>query len=360
MHPNLGSGPKFTAIWQFEFDNKDANLDSVKRFFEPFIQEHVKDCKRQVVMDNAIVFDAWVYAQDPAYYERFRGKNAYLVHIGDEFYEIGADRYKCFRGVFRSYWSSVFNPKHVMVLPLGCRLPDSAKNIVPASERRYAWSFVGQAGKCSRPEMVRAMAAVEPHISFSTNAVRGISFWTKGMGGTRRIPKHEFLEILRDSVFAPAPMGNANLESFRVYEALDAGTIPIVEKRMFLDYFRQLFGDHPLPAVRSWREARDLVRRYLDDPVGLNRLQQECIQWWADYQIKLVDEIGAFLQERTAAGNQVEPLGSRLPTIPGWNYFELMRHHTAPALWRRVESQVRRLAVEKKWRVATRAGVPPA
>jgi hypothetical protein len=358
MQPHLESGPKFTAIWQFEID-KEANHDSLRRFFEPFIDNHVQDGKHEVVMDNAIVFDAWVYARDLAYYEEFRGKNAFLVHIGDEFYEIGADRYECFRGVFRSYWSSVFNPKDVMVLPLGCGLPDSTSTIAPASERRYAWSFVGQAGKCSRPEMVRAMSAVEPHISFSTTAVPGLTFWTKGITGSRRIPKSEFLNILRDSAFAPAPMGNANLESFRVYEALDAGTIPIVEKGMFLDYFRRLLGDHPLPTVRTWREARHLVRRYLDDPEALNQLQQECIRWWADYQARLADRIGGFLTERSAAGGQAHPFRSRLPSMPGWNYVELLRHHNAHALRRRAETQFRRLAMQRKWRVATRPGVPP-
>lgn len=360
MQSPLGSGPKFTAIWQFEVGNKEANHESLARFFEPFIQDHVHDCKHQVVMDNAVVFDAWVYANDPSYYARFKGKDAFLVHIGDEFYEIGADRYQCFRGVFRSYWSSVFNPKYVKVLPLGCALPDSAASIMPASQRRYAWSFIGQAGKCTRPDMVRALSTVEPHISFSTTAVRGMSFWTKGIVGPKRIPKSEFLGILRDSAFAPAPMGNANLESFRIYEALDVGTIPIVEKRMFLDYFRELLGDHPIPTVGSWREARDLMRRYLDDPPALDRLQQDCTQWWGEYQIRLTGEIGAFLNERSAAGDQVQPLRSRMPSMPGWNYLELMRHHNGAALRRRVVGQVQRLATEKRWRVATRSGVPPS
>ncbi len=64
-------------------------------------------------MDNAIVFDAWVYANDPEYYKKFKGKNVFLVHIGDEFYELGLDRYVNFRGTsFAPSWSSVFNPRH--------------------------------------------------------------------------------------------------------------------------------------------------------------------------------------------------------------------------------------------------------
>ncbi len=359
-HPSLGQGPKLTAIWQSEQAEKEwLEYNTLMRFFAPYIKEHVVDGKHQVVMDNAIVFDIWIYAVDPSYYARFRGMNAFLVHIGDEFYELGADRYVNFRGVFRSYWSGVFNPKDVKVLPLGSSVPNTIKEVVPASERRYVWSFVGDAGKSSRPEMVRGMSHIEPHLCFSTTAVSGMVFWNTGLTGPTQIPRPEVAKILEQSVFAPAPMGNANLECFRVYEALEAGAIPIIERRLSLDYFRNLFGDHPLPTVRSWREARRLVSRLLRDPVGLDARQKECYQWWIEYQSSVVHQIGCFLTERSAAGKQAEPLISRLPSIPGWQYCELLRHQTARALYRRVAMQITRSLKRKTWRVALRSDSRP-
>lgn len=53
-----------------------------------------------------------------------------------------------------------------------------------------------------------------------------------------------------DSIFSPCPQGNVLLETPRVYEALQCGSIPIVERRLTLDYYKQLLGPHPLPTVR--------------------------------------------------------------------------------------------------------------
>ena len=154
--------------------------------FEPYISDHVFDGRHQVVMDNAILFDAWICANDPEYYAKFRGKNAFLVDPYDDYYDLGVDQYVHFRGVFRSFWSSVFNPKHVMVFPLGYtqEIPASA---VPASDRRYAWSFVGEGGKSSRPDMIRAMSSIEPHICYSMTPIRGMTFFDCNSTGKKRI-----------------------------------------------------------------------------------------------------------------------------------------------------------------------------
>jgi len=357
MSPSPGSFPQFTAIWQSQTSGSDWPLFNwVMRVFRPFISDVVFDGRHQVVLDNAIVFDAWVYANDLEYYKQFKGKNAFLVHIGDEFYQIGADRYRNFRGVFRMLWSSVFNPQHVMTIPLGTYIKESPASFPAVRDRRYAWSFIGDAEKASRPEMVHAFSSIEPHICFSSTRVSGMSFLG---GGGRKYSRPEFYEILGQSVFAPSPMGNASIESCRPYDALEMGAIPIVERRMTLDYYHGLLGDHPLPTVGSWAEGRALVSRLLDRPEELDKLQKTCVQWWADYQLKLHDRIGAFLERRSRATDELVPLRSRLPEFSLWKYAELLRHHDAPALYRRTARQFTRLAKQGKWRTSTRPGVPP-
>ena len=355
----MHSSPKFTAIWQATEGGADwPQFPWVKRVFEPYISEHIFDGKHQVVKDNVIVFDAWVYSNDPEYYKKFKGKNAFLVHIGDEYYELGADRYVNFRGVFRMIWTSVFNPEHVMTFPLGSYIRELPSRVLPATERRYAWSFIGDAGKVSRVDMVRAMSSIEPHICYSSSPVGGVTFFERNATGKRRIPFHEFYGILGDSVFAPAPMGNASIESCRPYDALEMGAIPIVEKRLTLDYYKGLLGDHPLPVVSSWAEGRSLVRSLINDPASLTALQQTCQQWWASYQARLIANIGSFLERRSNASDDLVPLRSNLPKMPYWQYLELLRHHNIPALGRRVSRQLTRLVQDKKWRVSTRTGVP--
>ena len=349
--PSLPSRGKFTAIWQSE---TFYERDWLMRLFAPYISSHVVDGKHEVVLDNAILFDSFVYSRDPAYYQKFRGMNSFLVHLSDEFYELGHDRYLPFRGVFRTIWTSVFNPKHVMQIPLGFSadmVPSDAK----ASERRYAWSFVGDAEKASRPDALLALSPIEPHLCFSSTEVSGLTFFRATAKGKKKIPREDFVRYLGQSAFVPTPMGNASLESCRVYDALECGAIPIVERRMTLDYFKRLLGDHPLPTVRAWSEARELVKKLVRDPDKLDELQQKCQAWWKHHQSVLTQEIGRFLEERSQAADQLVPLQSRLPLLPGWNYFELIRHHSLPALNRRVMRQIKRVTKDHKWRIAHRA-----
>lgn len=351
LESNSPPTQKLTAIWQSE---RYYEYYYLLRLFEPYISEHIFDCKHEVVMNDVILFDAFIYANDPAYYAAFKGKNAFLVQLGDEFLELGIDRYTNFRGVFRTIWSSVFNPAHVMVLPLGFSALNESPPILPASERRYAWSFIGEGGKCSRPESIRALLPIEPHICFSSSAIDGLTFFGQSATGKKRISETGFVDILNDSAFAPAPMGNATIDSCRVYDALEAGAIPIVESRLTLDYFHELFGNHPLPTVRSWSQARGLVKRLINDPVRLNQLQKSCVEWWKNYQLELTAKIGVFLSERSAASDEVVALRSKLPGLPGWQYFELLRHQSPRGLLRRMKRQLSRLVTHGMWRESMR------
>lgn len=349
-----GPRPGLIAIWQSEVAGTDWLLYRwLMRVFSPYISEHIADGKCEVVRDNAIVFDRFVYAKDPEYYKRFKGKNAFLVHISDEFYELGVDRYKNFRGVFRMLWSSVFNPEHVMVFPLGSYIEDPPASVLPASERRYAWSFIGAADKTSRPEAIRAFASMKPHFLFSSTPLAGYQFTG---GPDKRISRTEFYDILGQSIFAPSPMGNASMESCRPYDALEVGAIPIVERRLTLDYYKELLGDHPLPTVSSWREGRRLADSLLEKPAELLELQRSCVEWWADYKRKLIAKVGTFLETRSSATDDLVPLRSHMPEFSFWKYMELVRHHSAPALYRRLTLQASRLLKREKWRVSPGSG----
>ena len=196
--------------------------------------------------------------------------------------------------MFRGFWADVFNTKYVMKLPLGY-LPGTARGarpIEPATARKYLWSFVGQLSKSSRPDMAKALLPVEPHFLFSTDATPGLIFLNQIDGKPRRLSFSDTAQVLQQSAFAPCPMGNVHAECFRVYEALEAGSIPILEKRMTLDYFRDLLGPHPMPTFRSWDQAREMIRGMLRDASKIDALQNECIDWWASYKRSYIEQVG--------------------------------------------------------------------
>jgi hypothetical protein len=345
----------YTVIWQSATPHESEWVDEI---FGPYVKDHVTDTKHEVVLDNAILIDAFLDCHDIRYYERFRGKNSYLVHFLDENFEGRYQEiYSNFRGVFRCFWADVFNTKYVMKLPLGyCNGMSGADRTIPlATERKYLWSFAGQLSKSSRPDMAKALLSIEPHFLFSTDNVPGLTFFNNLHGKPKRLAPADFSELLLQSIFSPCPMGNVNAECFRLYEALECGSIPIVEKRMTLDYYRDLLGEHPIPTVRSWGEARSLIQKLLRNPDEMNTLQQRCVKWWEAYKATYREEVGDFLSTRMVDTAPINaPIMTKKYSMPGWRVLELLRHHDANAFFRRVNRQTARLLKQGKLRVAHR------
>jgi hypothetical protein len=331
---------KLTFVWQ---DGHFAECDWVADLFKPLAGEQVLDKDHSIVLDDCLLIDSYLHCRPKEYYRRFRGKNAWLLHLCDETYEGGYDAYDNFRGVFRCYWSGVFNPRRVMQIPLGYSAGfQGSSGELGTARRPWLWSFLGAAGKSSRPEMIRALEPVTPHFMHITDR-----------GAVARIGKREYEQILRDSIFVPSSMGNVNLECFRVYEALECGAIPILEKRIGLDYFRGLLGEHPMPAFANWGGAARFLREIGRDRAAMDRLQVECVAWWSGYKRVLQERMVRFVD--APAGEEAGGFVSWRRGLPGAQAVELMRHHTAQALARRVRLQLARLTKEGRLRKTTGA-----
>jgi len=340
---------QYTVIWQSADDHARAWIHEI---FGPYIKEHVVDAKHQVVLDNAILVDTFVDAHPLEYYARFRGKNAFLVQNHDEFLDMALNACRNFRGVFRNHVSRAFHPDFFSFFPIGYT-PETAcadRSTLPrATNRRYLWSFLGDCNKTTRPEMVQELRRIEPHFFLATRPMRDYAFMEAGPQG---LPTSQYSELLRQSVFAPSPMGNASIECFRTYEALEQGAIPIVEKRLTLDYYRMLLGDHPLPTVSSWSEARQLITSLLKDPARMDALQSECSVWWVDYKLRLSASVGEFLEHRNQSVEIPEKLVADWGHPQLWRACELLRHHNLPAVLRRIQRNSTRLLTTGKLRVA--------
>jgi hypothetical protein len=325
---------KLTLIWQ---SASFVERDWIREILQPITADEVIDGEHRVVLDNCLLIDSYLHGRPRDYYHAFQGKNAWLLHMSDETYEGGYDRYDCFRGVLRSYWSSIFNPRRVLQFPVGYTAGSQPARPLSAAERAYIWSFAGGAAKSSRPEMIKAFSLIAPgfvHITDAPNA--------------KPIGAGEYQQIMRQSVFAPCAMGNVNLECYRPYEALQAGAVPILEKRIGLDYFRGLLGEHPMPTFTTWPEAARFVMRMKADFAAQDRLIAQCAEWWTGYKRDLSARIAQFVQE-----SHGPELGSAVHwqrSIPGSQAFELLRHHSTPAMLRRAKLLVTRISRDGKLR----------
>lgn len=326
---------KLTFLWQ---DSAYNEREWIANIFSSVADEQITDGDHSIVRDNCLLIDSYLYSHSSDYYAQFRGKNAWLLHLSDETYEGGYDMYRNFRGVFRNYWSPAFNPRRVLQFPLGYSPGFERERGEPGIEQRSKlWSFLGEANKSSRVEMIEALTPLRPSLVHCTDR-----------GQFKPMGTEDYMQVLRDSIFVPCPMGNVNLDSFRVYEALQCGAIPVLERRATLDYFTQMMGSHPLPTFADWNQAARFMAGLRDDPQALNSLQAKCIQWWLDYKMKLSSQIESFLAvpaEQASGG-----FASWTCSLPGWQFTQLLRQQNMQSFSRRVRLQCKRLLGEGRLR----------
>ncbi len=278
--------------------------------------------------------------KDSAVVERVRsdisaGRKVGLIHLSDEWFRCDTSWYKGAAFVLKFYYCSFISHPAIKYLPLGCpehiAPPDAIR---PASERSLVWSFCGQR-KYSRIEMLSALEKITPH-----------------RYPQEYISSENYQEMVNDTVFSPCPMGNTTPDTWRFYESLEAGCIPIVEKRWTIDYFARIFPDScPIPRFQTWSAAARWIRSNLDRQ-ACDRLQTEIQRWWTSEKGKLRDQVSQFVLERF----DQYPKGSLLDWVPPYRgvahtirwVTELCRYTTPRSLIARILKQSGLTSIAKR------------
>ena len=260
---------------------------------------------------------------------RSRCRHIALLHVSDEYFAGGYKVYQYFDLVIRINHTYLAAGDGILTIPWG--YPNGTGSCDrPADQRRYAWSFVGEF-KSSRGAMAKAFDGFQPQYFTWTD-----SLYAKA---PKRLSQPEFNAIIEDTVFAPCPMGNATIDTNRIYERLEFGCIPLIELRQTLDFYTNLLGNHPLPAFRTWVEARRFAEATFNDKAALLRLQADIITWWASYKAKLRAEIRTELTGKSHAQELrefAEKLRNRVTVVHApLRIIEILRHQSMASLvWR--------------------------
>lgn len=280
-----------------------------------------------VVPDSIMVCDRLDLLRSRVLSQVRRAGTVGLLHVGDKRYRSRLGAYVAFAFVWRTYYHSGLSDLALRQLPLGPASVGLAPGMGPAPtalrppmERVYTWSYVG-----------RHDPGIEPMLD-ALRLVDGGHVRVLDSNGTARRPGNggndgdvDPIGVLADSVLAPCPSVDRHLESTRIYEALELGAIPVVERRRRLDYFSELLGDHPLPTVRTWAEAPDLLRPLLADQSRLSDLHQRVTSWWSAYKRQLAATLQADA-ERCLSGKVVRSVLDDRPA-PLWrSHLERLRH----------------------------------
>ena len=208
------------------------------------------------------------------------GAKFYVLHLSDEY---GTDRIDFYGlpgclGVVRNYIRpglEAFGSK-VLVIPLGHHW--AVPGGVPHTHtprppfRELAWSFIGTGWK-GRKEKLQALVRLgEEHRCVFMDE------WNS----PKMLGREETLAVLLNSWMVPCP-GGQNPETFRVYEALEAGAVPIVVKEEGNDAWLAFLGKYiPLLVAGSWEHAAEIVHTLRAKPEVYEQFRSQVLEKWME------------------------------------------------------------------------------
>lgn len=140
---------------------------------------------------------------------------------------------------------------------------------IPASLRQFPWAFMGTLWASGSRTLAASL--------FLRSLPQGCFY-----GGTRfgqGLPVQHYRRQLLQSCFALCPEGDRHLDTFRLYESLQAGCIPVlVDQRSMAP--AMLGSMPPFPVFSSWPEALAWVQDLLAQPEELDATQAMVRYWW--------------------------------------------------------------------------------
>ncbi len=206
------------------------------------------------------------------------GKHLIIIHLSDEhrlndisFYEDPTVAL-----VIRNYIRPIpaVCRKKVLTIPLGWYRRGTGE--MSLTERKFKWSFHGTTW-FNRQNMIDVLRQVEPH-----------SLHVKQRWEDQMTSKGDYLTDLMNSVVIPCPEGN-NAESFRIYEALEAGAMPLlVDEGRNASFYQWLQAALPsIVITRSWEDGLRLFKMWSDDPQKFIERQHTLHNEWEIWKAHL-------------------------------------------------------------------------
>jgi hypothetical protein len=148
-------------------------------------------------------------------------------------------------------------------------------------DRKLIWSFFGT-GWNDRESKMEDIKSIQPnaHVFFDS--------WMN----SNQLSHEKYSEICINSIFMPCPPGQ-NVETFRFYEALEHGSIPIYIRNGEDDlHFKMLANRLPLLVLDSWSTVKEAISVFLQKPELLQEYRSKLLSAWNDWKIELKKNVG--------------------------------------------------------------------
>ena len=206
-----------------------------------------------------------------------QGAKFFILHLSDEYGTDPIDFYEwpsCL-GVLRNYVRpDVKDEGKIRVIPLGFHW--AIGNGMPAQRtprppfREYVWSFIGTGWN----ERVKKL---EP---LNSLPVEKRCVLMDDWNSPKMLSREETLSVLLNSWCIPCPAGQ-NSETYRFYEALEAGAVPVLVKDDITnEYLKYLQRWLPLLLADNWAHAAQLVYTLKAKPDVYEQYRSQLLNAW--------------------------------------------------------------------------------
>jgi hypothetical protein len=213
----------------------------------------------------------------------------YLLHMSDERCAADVSLYSHpgIKGVFRNYWRpDVVGPK-VLHFPLGYyngRGSSGSTGFKKASRRPITWSF---AGAMDRPDRHAVLDILQKEVP--SYQLHKTPTWQSDLN----LEAKAYVGLLDEAQFVPCLNGFFNVESYRFYEAMEHGAIPLVPLDPANSYANMLAGSRePVFLGLADMKTAGHVMTSLSD---LDMLQEELQVWWQSFKKECTARIHSLL-----------------------------------------------------------------
>ena len=265
--------------WLYELLGKPSTIElqSVKAEEMPNVENPIF-----IILNNHIES----YTKLFTYYES-KGFKYNILHLGDEH---GLDNiefynFDCCKSVVRNYVRKDLLAK-VLVIPLGYHFTinngiDSPYERTPQLPfRSNLWSFFGT-------NWNNREAILEPLKILGKHQLQLYKEWND----SESLKKEEYTSVLLDTVFVPC-IGGQNAETFRFYEALECGCIPIlINDEESKEYYSYISTHIPLINLPNWSVVPSFINHIFNDKDTLQQYRFIILNSYKTWKQNLKEEI---------------------------------------------------------------------
>ncbi len=224
----------------------------------------------------------------------------------------------------------VQNPKpgrHENYTRLGCGYTPGTKIATKLPEKKHDWFFSGQVTHERRELCVEQLQTMKNGILNKTKS------FTAGM------PPEEYSYYMSEAKVAPCPSGPQTPDTFRLFEALELGCVPIADTQTpkedwegFWEWLFHLDDSIPFTRIKDWTDLPGYTKDLVDLYPVINNLVQS---WWLRYKSKLVNKIYHDIEHLTGKDYKdpvtvvipISPIKSHPETHILEETIESVRHH---------------------------------